>query len=86
MKAIVIGAGLAGCEAAFQLAKNSIEVDLYEMRPVVQTGAHKTDMPAEFVCSNSLGDSASTCDSDRTFSMILCNCDSVSLILCLVIS
>lgn len=55
MKATVIGAGLAGCEAAIQLAKKNIDVDLYEMRPVVQTGAHKTDMPAEFVCSNSLG-------------------------------
>ena len=55
MKAAVIGAGLAGCEAAILLAKNGIDVDLYEMRPKVQTGAHKTDMPAEFVCSNSLG-------------------------------
>ena len=55
MKAIVIGAGLAGCEAAFQLAQRGHEVDLYEMRPTTQTGAHKTDMPAEFVCSNSLG-------------------------------
>lgn len=55
MKVTVIGAGLAGCEAAFQLAKRGIEVDLYEMRPEIQTGAHKTDKPAELVCSNSLG-------------------------------
>lgn len=55
MKAAVIGAGLAGCEAALQLAKRGIEVDLYEMRPLKTTGAHKTDNPAEFVCSNSLG-------------------------------
>lgn len=55
MKAAVIGAGLAGCEAALQLAKKGIEVDLYEMRPLKTTGAHKTDNPAEFVCSNSLG-------------------------------
>lgn len=55
MKATVIGAGLAGSEAALQLAKNNIEVDLYEMRPDYQTGAHKTSKPAEFVCSNSLG-------------------------------
>ena len=55
MKAIVVGAGLAGCEAALQLAKRDVEVELYEMRPIKQTGAHKTDMPAEFVCSNSLG-------------------------------
>lgn len=55
MKAAVIGAGLAGCEAALQLAERGIEVDLYEMRPLKTTGAHKTDNPAEFVCSNSLG-------------------------------
>lgn len=51
----VIGAGLAGCEAALQLAKNGIDVDLYEMRPLKTTGAHSTQNPAEFVCSNSLG-------------------------------
>lgn len=51
----VIGAGLAGCEAALQLAKRGIEVDLYEMRPNKTTGAHSTEKPAEFVCSNSLG-------------------------------
>ncbi len=55
MKAIVIGAGLAGSEAALQLAKQGIYVDLYEMRPDKQTGAHKTGNFAEFVCSNSLG-------------------------------
>lgn len=59
MRVNVIGAGLAGCEAALQLAKRSIEVNLYEMRPVKSTGAHKTDKFAEFVCSNSLG--ASDC-------------------------
>lgn len=55
MKVAVIGAGLAGCEAALQLAKRGIDVDLYEMRPLKTTGAHKTEAPAEFVCSNSLG-------------------------------
>ncbi len=55
MKAIVIGGGLAGSEAALQLAKQNIEVDLYEMRPNKTTGAHKTEKFAEFVCSNSLG-------------------------------
>ena len=55
MKVNVIGAGLAGSEAAFQLAKRGIEVDLYEMRPDVQTGAHTSDKPAELVCSNSFG-------------------------------
>ena len=55
MKVKVIGAGLAGSEAAFQLAKRGIEVELYEMRPEKSTGAHKTGKFAEFVCSNSLG-------------------------------
>ena len=50
-----IGAGLAGCEAALQLAKRGIDVDLYEMRPEKTTGAHSTEHLAEFVCSNSLG-------------------------------
>ena len=54
-KVKIIGAGLAGSEAALQLAKAKIYVDLYEMRPVKQTGAHKTEKFAEFVCSNSLG-------------------------------
>ena len=54
-KVKVIGAGLAGSEAALQLAKAGIEVDLYEMRPNKTTGAHKTENFAEFVCSNSLG-------------------------------
>ncbi len=54
-KVKVIGAGLAGSEAALQLAKRGIYADLYEMRPNKETGAHKTDKFAEFVCSNSLG-------------------------------
>lgn len=54
-KVIIAGGGLAGSEAALQLAKREIYVDLYEMRPKLQTGAHKTDKFAEFVCSNSLG-------------------------------
>ncbi len=52
---IVIGGGLAGSEAAYQLAKRGINVILYEMRPSVMTPAHKTDKLAEIVCSNSLG-------------------------------
>ena len=55
MEVTVIGAGLAGSEAALQLAKRGIKVNLYEMRPVKTTGAHKTEQCAEFVCSNSLG-------------------------------
>ena len=54
MKVRVIGAGLAGCEAAWYLANKGINVDLYEMRPIKSTGAHKTDLFAELVCSNSL--------------------------------
>ncbi|MBR1437992.1 MAG: methylenetetrahydrofolate--tRNA-(uracil(54)-C(5))-methyltransferase (FADH(2)-oxidizing) TrmFO, partial [Synergistaceae bacterium] len=52
---IVIGAGLAGCEAAYQLAERGFRVELYEMRPTLLTPAHKTGMLAEIVCSNSLG-------------------------------
>lgn len=51
----VIGGGLAGCECAWQIAEAGIEVDLYEMRPQVKTGAHHTDNLSELVCSNSLG-------------------------------
>ncbi|WP_175988964.1 FADH(2)-oxidizing methylenetetrahydrofolate--tRNA-(uracil(54)-C(5))-methyltransferase TrmFO [Bacillus sp. Marseille-Q1617] len=50
----VIGAGLAGSEAAWQIAKRGIKVNLFEMRPVRQTPAHHTDKFAELVCSNSL--------------------------------
>lgn len=54
-KVTVIGGGLAGSEAALQLARNKIYVDLYEMRPKKSTQAHKTGDFAELVCSNSLG-------------------------------
>jgi methylenetetrahydrofolate--tRNA-(uracil-5-)-methyltransferase len=50
----VIGGGLAGTEAAFQLAQRGIAVVLFEMRPVQTTPAHQTDRFAELVCSNSL--------------------------------
>lgn len=53
-KVIVVGAGLAGSEAAWQAAERGIPVDLYEMRPVKNTPAHKTDLFGELVCSNSL--------------------------------
>lgn len=53
-KVTVIGAGLAGSEAALQIASRGISVDLYEMRPGKTTPAHKTDRFAELVCSNSL--------------------------------
>ncbi len=54
MKVTVIGGGLAGSEAAYQLAKRGVEVVLYEMRPKKFTPAHRTDKFAELVCSNSL--------------------------------
>ena len=56
----VIGAGLAGSEAAYQIAKRGIPVKLYEMRGVKQTPQHKTDKFAELVCSNSLRGAAIT--------------------------
>jgi methylenetetrahydrofolate--tRNA-(uracil-5-)-methyltransferase len=49
----IIGGGLAGCEAAWQLARHGIGVDLYEMRPVRGTAAHTGDQLSELVCSNS---------------------------------
>ncbi len=51
--ATVVGAGLAGCEAAWQLAQRDIFVNLFEMKPVKFSPAHKTDLFAELVCSNS---------------------------------
>ncbi|MCO4096348.1 FADH(2)-oxidizing methylenetetrahydrofolate--tRNA-(uracil(54)-C(5))-methyltransferase TrmFO [Macrococcoides canis] len=56
----IIGAGLAGSEAAYQIAERGIKVKLYEMRPVKQTPAHHTDKFAELVCSNSLRGNALT--------------------------
>jgi methylenetetrahydrofolate--tRNA-(uracil-5-)-methyltransferase len=50
----IVGGGLAGCEAAWQLAQRGVPVDLYEMRPVVKTPVHQTGDFAELVCSNSL--------------------------------
>ncbi len=53
-KVIVVGGGLAGCEAAWQLAKRGVKVTLYEMKPHKKTPAHKSDDLCELVCSNSL--------------------------------
>jgi methylenetetrahydrofolate--tRNA-(uracil-5-)-methyltransferase len=50
----IVGGGLAGCEAAWQVARAGLPVTLHEMRPVRQTDAHRTDRLAELVCSNSL--------------------------------
>ncbi|MGB5052261.1 MAG: FAD-dependent oxidoreductase, partial [Caldilineaceae bacterium] len=51
----IVGGGLAGTEAAWQLAERGVAVTLYEMRPVRPTAAHITDNLAELVCSNSMG-------------------------------
>ena len=53
-KITVIGGGLAGCEAAWQIANRGIKTELIEMKPAKKTPAHKSDMLAELVCSNSL--------------------------------
>ena len=50
----ILGAGLAGSEAAYQVARQGLRAVLYEMRPSRQTSAHQTDRLAELVCSNSL--------------------------------
>ncbi len=55
---VVVGGGLAGSEAAWQLAERGVRVTLYEMRPARSTPAHKTDHLAELVCSNSLKSNA----------------------------
>lgn len=52
----VVGAGLAGCEATWQIATRGIDVELWEMRPQRSTEAHRTEKLAELVCSNSLRD------------------------------
>src|SRR5260370_7581969 len=54
MRVRIIGAGLAGSEAAWQCARRGVAVELFEMRPVRTTSAHQTDDFAELVCSNSL--------------------------------
>jgi methylenetetrahydrofolate--tRNA-(uracil-5-)-methyltransferase len=76
----IIGGGLAGSEAAWQAAERGIQVKLYEMRPIMQTGAHTGDQLAELVCSNSLGsnfvDRASGLlkEEVRTFGSLLLDC------------
>lgn len=53
-KVVIVGGGLAGCEAAYQLLKKGYQVDMYEIRGVKSTPCHKTNDLAELVCSNSL--------------------------------
>ncbi len=59
-RVMVVGGGIAGSEAAWQLAQRGIGVDLYEMRPVKVTAAHQTDKFSELVCSNSFGSDVTT--------------------------
>ena len=54
-KITIIGGGLAGVEAAYQISQRGIDVELFEMRPLVTTEAHQTELLGEMVCSNSLG-------------------------------
>ncbi len=56
----VIGGGLAGCEAAYQIAKRGVKVKLYEMKPSVFSPAHSNNNLAEIVCSNSFKSNAIT--------------------------
>ena len=49
----IVGGGLAGCEAAFQLASNGVQAVIHEMRPIRKTEAHQGEGLAELVCSNS---------------------------------
>ncbi len=80
MELLIIGGGLAGCEAAWQAAQRGVKVLLFEMRPLVSTGAHVSPYLGELVCSNSLGsnriDKASgllKCELRRLGSLLL-NC------------
>ncbi|MGB9620432.1 MAG: FAD-dependent oxidoreductase, partial [Armatimonadota bacterium] len=59
-RVIVVGGGLAGVEAAAQIAKRGVRVVLFEMRPKVMTPAHRTDRLAELVCSSSLKSNSPT--------------------------
>ena len=52
-KVTVIGGGLAGCEAAYQLSRRGIRVDLYDSKPIKKSPAHHSDLLCEIVCSNS---------------------------------
>lgn len=73
----VIGGGLAGSEAAWQLAERGIAVDLYEMRPLRTTGAHVSDRLGELVCSNSFGSKLA----DRASGMLKAELDRLGCLL-----
>ncbi|MCW9033845.1 MAG: methylenetetrahydrofolate--tRNA-(uracil(54)-C(5))-methyltransferase (FADH(2)-oxidizing) TrmFO [Rhodospirillales bacterium] len=75
----IIGGGLAGCEAAWQVVKRGIPVILHEMRPTQPTAAHKTDRLAELVCSNSLRSDDSEYNAVGLLHDELRRCDSLIL-------
>lgn len=71
----VVGGGLAGCEAALQLLKRGFAVNLYEMRPERQTGAHSGGGLAELVCSNSLKSEGETASGALKAELRACGCE-----------
>ena len=73
----IIGGGLAGCEAAWQLARRNIECILYEMRPQIMTEAHVTSNLAELVCSNSFRSDDSTANAVGVLHEEMRRCDSL---------
>ena len=73
----IIGGGLAGCEAAWQLARRNVECILYEMRPQIMTEAHVTSNLAELVCSNSFRSDDSTANAVGVLHEEMRRCDSL---------
>ena len=65
-KVTVLGAGLAGCEAALWLAGKGVQVDLYEQKPMHFSPAHKSEGFAELICSNSLKAERPDAESSRS--------------------
>jgi len=73
----VVGGGLAGSEAAWQLARAGVPVVIHEMRPVRGTAAHQTDQLAELVCSNSFRSDDHTANAVGVLHEEMRRCDSV---------
>ena len=68
----IVGAGLAGCEAAWQLANKGFHVQLYEMRPIKKTAVHHTENFCELVCSNSFRSNDNDSDEFHNKSYLPC--------------
>ena len=73
----IIGGGLAGCEAAWQLSRRNVECILYEMRPQIMTEAHTTSNLAELVCSNSFRSDDKTANAVGVLHEEMRQCDSL---------